>query len=604
MSRNIFAKAFAILLTVSIVAPSAFFIAPQRANAIIVFESGLNLVENTISAVNNVIQGITGPINTAANVAEQINTYVLQPLAFVLSGNLMKMLTAGVIGFVIGKANGTGVPQFVVDVMKSYQTVADGAALAYLKQVGNTNSPFAGSISSALRNNYLQKTTLAGFWNANLCTLAATSPNVNAYLAGNWSQGGVKAWFALTTQVQNNPYMLSQSVTSQLAGVVGAGAGGATGARASQLSWGQGFMSWCGANEGASAPEVAGVNCSPGDVYDSDTDTCVPTVLGVNPGDACTNSDGTPGTVQTPGSTIKATLDKVLGGQQDQIVRMGNVGGQINDILGKIGNIINTVNFASELLGGGSDSGLLSVGNTSSSNPASRLAQFGDTSNGYLGVTNTGIYKGAAADSSMNASATISRISEYQTAWTTIEASTKTASTSVASLAVFCTEAADAAAQEELGSGTLFTALYGNTRSNLDTVHTPFIDAARAQANAATTTIATMIAPVFAQAATAATTSATAMSFAQKVQSELSSGVDTGSAYADDIQTLQTMSPTTREMALAQQDAQVVGTAEAIPAGSLNVTSSSIVSQMNLISANAQALKTSVCTPPAPVTGG
>src|SRR3989344_8405212 len=112
------------------------------------------------------------------------------------------MITAGVIAFVIGKANGTGVPQFVVDVQRSLQTVGDSRALAFFDQYGrNSNSPFAASITSSLRNSYLQKTSLAGFWAANMNTLARFSPDVNAYLAGNWSQGGVAAWFALTTQV-------------------------------------------------------------------------------------------------------------------------------------------------------------------------------------------------------------------------------------------------------------------------------------------------------------------------------------------------------------------------------------------------------------------
>src|SRR3990167_7648077 len=172
--------ALAIFLTVVLIAPSAFLVAPPKAHAALtsVIEVGLNLFENTIGAIEETLNVISTYTNTAANVAEQINTYVLQPLAFVLSGNLMKMLTAGVIAFVIGKANGTGAPQFVVDVMKSMQTVSDGQALAYLNQVSRTNSPFSGSLSPPLRNDYLAKTSLSGFWAANMNSLAASSPNV------------------------------------------------------------------------------------------------------------------------------------------------------------------------------------------------------------------------------------------------------------------------------------------------------------------------------------------------------------------------------------------------------------------------------------------
>src|SRR3989344_571627 len=119
-----FATTLTILLTVSLVAPSAFLTAPQRAHAIpaeiiadISFPSHIKTaVESTVTAIKSTISAALDVTNTAANVAMQINAYVLQPLAFILSGNLLKLITAGVLAFVIGKTNGTGIPQFVVDV--------------------------------------------------------------------------------------------------------------------------------------------------------------------------------------------------------------------------------------------------------------------------------------------------------------------------------------------------------------------------------------------------------------------------------------------------------------------------------------------------------
>jgi hypothetical protein len=597
MSKNFLVSALAVVLTVSIVAPSAFFIASQNALAqVVTIEAAGPLLtaatkgtlETTFGVIQETITAIAAPVSAAANVAMQVNAYVLQPLAFVLSGKLMKLLTAGVIGFVIGKANGTGVPQFVADVMKSYQTVADSAELAYLKQINNTNSPFASSIRSALNKDYLSKTSLAGFWAQNICTLQATSPNVPAYLAGNWSQGGVAAWFALTTQVQNNPYTLYSRTEKQLAAVVGEGAGGVTGTRSKQLDWGSGFMSWCGSSEsnypaGNNPDEVSTPACPAGSNYivadgkceyeDGSTAVSVTAsgAVAINPGDPCTKSDGTPGSIQTPGSTIKATLDKVLGGQQDQIVRMGNVGGQITSILGDIATIMNTVNFAAELLGGsGANNGLINAGNTSSSG-GSRLAGLSDTTN-YLGVTNSQIYKDAAALPSSGGDMT-SRVAQYRSAWSTIGAAASTASTSVASLIAFCTTAAST---------------------------TPDIAvASAAQARAGQVALETEIAPVFALASLATTNANAAMAMVQRVQTELNAGAESaGSTYTTDMQTLQTMPPTAQDLASALQNSRSSGTAVATPPGSLIVasTSSSIVDQMGLISANAQALK-SVCMP-------
>lgn len=633
--KSPFIKTLVVILITTLVAPSVFLIAPQRAHAIdaeIVsctdWTCIKTAVESTIGAIQNTITAVATPISAAANQAMWINANVLQPLAFILSGNLMKMLTAGVIGFVIGKANGTGVPQFVVDVRKSLQTVSDSQAMAYLNQLKrNSNSPFASSIYTALNTDYLQKTSLAGFWAANMCTLSRASPNVPAYLSGNWSQGGVTAWFALTTQTQNNPYLLYQASQNQLATLVGPGVGGATGARLSELSWGQGFMSWCGANSPGSLQATTDTRaggagtpaCPPGSNYVSTDNKCEygdgspATPLsgdqGINPGDPCTNIDGTPGRVQTPGSTIKATLDKVLGGQQDQIVRMGNIGPQINQILGNIGTILQTVQFASQILGGPGSGGLFGVGQTSSSNATSRLAQFTPTDpTNYLGASNANVYQ-SAASSVVASTDPLGRILQYESAWNTIKASADAASTTVHSLATFCAAQADAVTR---GTLTLPSGVSEPT----------FITAATEQAAAATTALTTSIAPVLARAAAVAPAVAAARALVAKVQCEanIPSGTS-GSVYCDpahptvatnsttntystDVQLLQSMPPTASDIANAQQDIQTFNQAQANPPSSLNVSGGSLIDQLNLIATNANALKTSVCTPTAPPDGG
>jgi hypothetical protein len=90
-----------------------------------------------------------------------------------------------------------------------------------------------------------------------------------------------------------------------------------------------------------------------------------------------------------------------------------------------------------------------------------------------------------------------------------------------------------------------------------------------------------------------------AKALVQKVQDQLNAGDDTAAgAYTAGLQTLQTMSPTSQEAAEAQQKAQTSGSAIATPEGSLMVTATppSIINQMSLISANAEAIKQSgVC---------
>src|SRR3989344_3437476 len=216
-------KILAIILTIMFVAPSAFLIAPQKSNAqYAVVEVGTNLFQNTITAIKSTLSTVLEASTEAAVVAQYINTYVLQPLAFVMSGNLLKLVTASVIDFVIGKTNGTGAPQFVQDVNGMMQRVGDIQANAFFVQFGrNSNSPFASAISSSLRTNYLWNTSSAGFFAQNRNTMYRYSPNQNAFLSGDWSQGGIGAWFALTTQNQNNPYTFYQASQSHLASIVG-----------------------------------------------------------------------------------------------------------------------------------------------------------------------------------------------------------------------------------------------------------------------------------------------------------------------------------------------------------------------------------------------
>lgn len=557
MNRRPFISVVAVLLTISFLAPSVFFIAPRQVHAtipVIVTGDIVGWIQETITA-------IATPISSAANVADKLNTYVFQPLAFILSGNLMKQLTASVIGFVIGKANGTGVPQFVVDVQRSMQTVADGRALAYLRQINQTNSPFSSSIRSALSADYLSKTSLAGFWAANMNTLNATSiPNYGPdYLNGNWSHGGVAAWFALTTQTQNNPYTLYNNAQSQLLNTIGPGVGGITGARAQELSWGDGFMSWCGTSDTATQPAGNNPDEISTDTYAAGNNPDEQSASGVNPGDPCTDkTTGLSGTIKTPGSVIKSTLDKVLGGQQDQINRMGNVGPQIEKILGDVGKIINTVNFASSLLGGDSG-GLFGVNSTSGSSAISRLAQFAPPAttegltSGYAGVTSAQINQEAASSTPTGPGS--SAYVRYTEAWKTISDAADTASTSVMTLADYCTTAANEAKNDYL-------------------IPPSFITTARAQAALATTTLANAIAPVIDQIRIASLT----------------------------------MEPTIPEIAAAIREAQTLNSAVADPEGSLTIvaapdTQMTLVDKMNLLDANAQELK-KACVPPITYIGG
>ncbi len=556
--------ALAVLLAVTLVAPSAFFIASPQVHAqIVTFEVNPALVgttpiiaaKTTFSALKDMLNLATSYTNTAANVAQQINSYVLMPLAFVMSGNLLKMMTAGIIAFVAGGINGTGAPQFVQNLQGHLQIVSDTKANAFFAQFSrNSNSPFAGAITSSLRTNYLQQTSMAGFFSANRNTLPQYSSNQNAYLAGDWSQGGIGAWFALTTQDQNNPYMLYQNSNKALATMVTS----ATDARQQELSWGQGMLSWC--DEGATKETVN---------------------TGSIPKVACIDADGNDLPIRTPGSTIKAYLDRALGSAFGKLEGLGQLGPQVGNILGNIAKVINTIGLAQQIMGG--TSGGLSGVIQSGPGGTSVLTQYRNDP-GFLGVTPSNVYQSASTLPSAG-SDKLSIISQYESAWNSIRATAVAASTTVARLATVCA-----------ANATNPSANSGGLDINLDA----FARASATQAAAARAVLSGSIASVFAQSGTAFAVSTAARAMVAKVQSELnSSDPNVQSAGIANMATLQTMTPTMDDLGQAQQEAQTYGAygTTASPAGSLTVTGGSLIDHMSLIATNAQTLLTTVCAP-------
>jgi hypothetical protein len=554
MSQYLSTKVLASLLMVALIAPSTLFIAPQRAHATgwPVFDAG-NFVQNTLAAIKSVLIEIHTYTSAVAEVAMYVNTFIFQPLLYVLSGRLLKSMTAGVLGFVNGLSNGAGRPQFVQNLGGNLQGVGDASAFAFFDSyIRNMGSPFASSIVHALRIDYVRRTSLAGFYGANRDTLSRTSPNIRAYLAGDWSQGGLASWFALTTQDNNNPYMMYLNGQSQRDALVGQGAGGAKGKRKAELAWGNGMLSWCGVgtpvstgpdgvDPGAGAGDGTGVSRDD-PAYGTTAPLTETSFVGTVPGDPCVNKDGTSGKVKTPGSVIGETLNKVLGSTQDKIVQMGALASEVNGIMGDITKIMQTVNIAKQILSGPDDGGLAGANSR-------------DDGSYFLSVSSATVYQSVAESENTATNRTLVTekthiVDQYESSWLTIKSSADFALASVNALTGSCTATAQ-------------------------------------------TALTTNIQPALARAASAAAVVAVARVALQKIQDKFNVGAD---ATAD-IQALNALPPSSTDVTNALQDAQVSGDgvgATADPAGSLTVSGGSLVDRMNLIRANAT---TMVCTP-------
>lgn len=434
MKSFITVRAFAIFLTLLLVVTSILFIAPQKTYAIPgvgvpVVEQGpalaksfitaakttiiaaledIGVTQETIIAVKTTASLISDIANEASLKLLVVDRYVIQPLAFILSGNLLKAMTSGIVAFVIGQTNGTGIPQFVQNVNGLMQSVGDLQASVFFRGFSQLNSPFGSSITSALRINYLQQTSAAGFFAANKSTLFLASPNINAFLNGNWSQGGVRAWFALTTQSQNNPYMLYLNSQNQLASL----AATAQSATIKQLDFGKGFLSWCGSNisKSKAATDIP---------IDTNADPdAIPTAYNASAGASglavatpnCFQSDGSPGIIKTPGTLIVDAYNKITGSEVDKLSFAGNAGKEINAMLGNVAGALNSVNTMMRLVGGMGNSLGLAGAAISSGGARSVL---GGLDTPFLGASASNVINSGAA---INGGGLASRISQYQNA--------------------------------------------------------------------------------------------------------------------------------------------------------------------------------------------
>ena len=535
MNSRSFTTTLAVLLTTLLIAPPVFFVAPQKAHAQLLTFDAINYVENGFNLIKNTITSIQTTTSAVANTALYVDKYVLEPLAFVLSGELLKSMTAGIIAFVDGQSNGTGSPQFVQDLQGNLQTVGDVQARAFLTQFNqNSNSPFASAITSSLQTNYLQHTSLAGFFAENKNTLDQYSPNPTAFLAGDFSQGGVGAWFALTTQNQNNPYTLYQASQSELSNMVA----GASSARLAELNWGQGFLSWCGSLPSGGAS------------------------IGV-PTDPCTKSDGTPGMIKTPGSVIQASLNKALGTTFDKLSNMGNASAEINSIMGNIATTLSTVNFAMQILGAGGSGGLFGAGG------GGALAQQYRDAPGYLGVTQSGVSQ-SAASLPFSGSDMLNRVSQYQAAWAAINTAATAASASVNDLINYCSAS---------GTNSQNAAIISDAQAALANEINPVFTQV-----AAASSIASAAQAMVQKVQTELTSGASGAGGAytadiQTLQTMPPTATDVANAQAQALSSGVTASST--------------------GSVSLSVTGYPLVDQMNLISASAQTLKSSCTSPTA-----
>jgi hypothetical protein len=179
------------------------------------------------------------PTVDPATIALWVKEYVLDPAAWIavkaVSRGIIRSLTNWIAtGF-------EGGPFFVTNPEEFFLEVGDRVAGDFIKSqgFGSICSPFRNQIQLAVIRAYSESRIRSRIFDRQSCTLSTALGNVDAFLSGNFSQGGWEQWFSVTQNPQNNPYGATFNITGELARRVAQEAG----VELTEIGWADGFLS-------------------------------------------------------------------------------------------------------------------------------------------------------------------------------------------------------------------------------------------------------------------------------------------------------------------------------------------------------------------------
>ncbi len=302
--------------------------------------SGLFLMPSPVHAqgypVIDVASIVKETIGNATNLESKIfaekgfvKEYILDGLAWATAKGALRSITSNMVkAAASGHVNpdGTTIAEFVTN-LKSYalhvgtraakKSITDIQKNVSTKATAYTKS-LASSIGNHIQTEYYKNTAQTGFWSTHKETLSKVVKNPTDFLNGDFAAGGWDGWTALNSNANNNPYYIYQSAQSSVNKEVAV----AKANKKTELSWGQGFLS---------------------------NTHCKKSVC----------------SIQTPGSVIKAQLNKTLGASVSSLVSAD----EIDEIIGSL-----AMGLVSKVVG--SAGGLLGVAGSGSGGGSSAINQY------------------------------------------------------------------------------------------------------------------------------------------------------------------------------------------------------------------------------------
>lgn len=199
-----------------------------------------------------------------------------------------------------------GNPAFATDLGSYIGDIANQEAGRYLNNVAGANlcSPFKPQIVLSLREYYNTKLGLNDNYS---CTFTDISGNFQAFIDGDFDQGGWDSWFQLTQNSNNNPYQVYMTAQGELDRKIAA----RVNTELRKLDWGDGFKTKGGCLEYNSYINDEDPGFAP------DNPPPIDGSLPVQGGRLKDENKGPNECIKfgpdtTPGTIIKGQLDKVL----------------------------------------------------------------------------------------------------------------------------------------------------------------------------------------------------------------------------------------------------------------------------------------------------
>ncbi len=393
-----------ISLFIGILLLTSSVVFPQKARAQLVVHDPLNYIENTLSAIG------VGSTAISTNLS-QVQMSLLNPIAWMLAKETLQSVVSSTINSVNRGPNGA--PGFVTNLNVLMQQVGDTAANNFLAQLSSNSaisSPFQTVIASAIGNNYLRSTGAMGFFNSNPYTLNQIASNDRGFLSGNFSQGGFMALASAFSNPANNPYGAAELASEGLNSIVA----NAQNVQKQELNYGQGFLASRGTCNTSTTGGTTGQTAS-----SSKSTGSIKTILTSLSGNSTCQSSP----IKTPGTVIKASLDKALGSGVDTLVNAHT----FDEIIGSLlSQLVNQVFTAGGLAGISQPSTRTTPGNGTSATTTTTASYFNQTD-----TSTSAVNAQLSASFSSTISQQITSLQEFQANWTKINNAALAANTAL-----------------------------------------------------------------------------------------------------------------------------------------------------------------------------